>query len=268
MKNELLRGFYNTSPLWKKEQLGITQFEFPKVNLNPSEKIEIPSNLRLGHQMEFVFKHLIHNSGHYQIVGSNLLVEEGKTRIGELDFILKNTSTKKFVHVELAYKFYIINPEISEPIFRLMGPNKRDMFYTKLEKLKEKQFPLLYHHSLSKFWKVFDCRPIDVPQQCCFKAQLFLPYGKKNVGIRPLNKQCIAGNWIRFDDFNSKDFHNARFYIPKKIEWVIAARENVDWMSHYETLMEVNLRMVSQNAPMLWVNWPNHALQKLFVVWW
>ncbi len=267
MLNELLTGFYNTPPLWKNVQFGLQQFKMPEVDAVTDISIQIPARLRLGHQMEYVFKHLIDLSNKFEVRHNNINVEEGKLRIGELDFILKEKNSNKHLHVELAYKFYIINPEISQPIYRLMGPNKRDMFYTKLDKLKEKQFPLLFHNSLQQYWQPDGIEPSEVLQQCCFKAQLFQPYGQK-VSIRPLNTDCITGSWIRFDDFKTSEFQSYEYYIPYKIQWVIAPNENVEWMSHYEILLEVNLRLLKENAPMLWVKPPSGEIKKLFVVWW
>jgi hypothetical protein len=260
-------GFYKTPPLWKNQQFGIQQFDFPEWKGNSTTAVELPTNLRLGHQMEHVFKHLVNASGQFEVVLSNLHIEEGKLRVGELDFILRDIKRKQVLHVELAYKFYIINPEISEPIYRLMGPNRRDMFYTKLDKLKEKQLPLLYHGSLDPYWQATDINPLDIEQQCCIKAQLFQPYAEQ-ASIRPLNMDCVAGSWIRFDDFNAPEFRKNEYYIPKKLEWVIAPHENVSWMNHYEALMDVNLRMFKENAPMLWVKQPSGQIEKLFVVWW
>lgn len=265
--NSILHGFYHTFPLWTKQQFGLTQFDFPEITLDGILAIDFPENLRLGHQMEYVFKHLMGMAQDYELVLSNVLVDEGKTRIGELDFILKNTSTQKYVHVELAYKFYIINPEISEPIYRLMGPNKRDMFHTKLDKLKTKQLPLLFHNSLAPYWETLEIDPIEIEQQCCFKVQLFEPYAE-NVSIRPLNTSCIVGKWLRFDDFNTPEFRHYHYYIPRKLEWVIVPHENVGWKSHYETLLDVNLNMVKENAPMLWIRKSTGAIEKVFVVWW
>lgn len=268
MTAAFFKGFYTTPPIWKKEQFGLIQFQFPEVDLNTLPNITIPNNLRLGHQLEYVFKQLIQSSDSYKVMGHNLLIEEGKKRIGELDFILKRTEDAHYIHVELAYKFYIINPEISEPIYRLMGPNKRDMFYTKLDKLKEKQLPLLHHPSLSKHLEIMGCGRLKIHQRCCFKAQLFEPYGGEHASIRPLNPNCIVGKWIRFAGFNSEEFRNAFFHLPIKSQWVIAPHAEVPWMNHYETLMEVNLRMVRENAPLLWIKWPDNRLEKLFVVWW
>jgi hypothetical protein len=68
--------------------------------------------------------------------------------------------------MELAYKFYLFDPSISsEPINNWIGPNRNDSLQEKLEKLKTKQFPLLYHKlAKSKFTTV----AIDQVSQAMF----------------------------------------------------------------------------------------------------
>ncbi|MEN1786135.1 MAG: DUF1853 family protein [Bacteroidota bacterium] len=260
-------GFLNTPPLWEKEQFGLPQFKFPPVVISNLKETQLPRNLRLGHQMEKVFQQLIHSTDSFDLVEHNILVEAGRHRIGELDFIIQNKNTHQYFHVELVYKFYLIDPTISEPIYRLVGPNRRDMFYTKLDKLKEKQLPLLFHPSLTPLWETLEIDPLKIAQSCCFKAQLFAPLGEKP-SIRPLNNACIAGTWIRFDVFNTERFRSASYHMPRKLEWVLSPHLEVPWRSHYEILLDVNLRMVAKNAPMLWMKTPSGALSRLFVVWW
>ena len=268
METELCLGFYNTAPLWVKEQFGIKQFDFPQLELSSYLAKQIPEKLRLGHKMEYVFEQLIRFSNQWEVITKNVLIDQDKMRLGELDFILKNKNTQTYYHVELAYKFYIINPEISEPIHRLMGPNKRDMFYTKLDKLKEKQFPLLYSNELSQQLNDLQINPSKVKQEACFKTQLFTPYKDNTISIRPLNKNCIQGNWIRFEDFNTTEFKGFEYYILHKQEWAVLPSEKRTYTSHYETLLNINLRMLKENTPMLWMKKPNGNLEKLFVVWW
>ncbi|WP_350285922.1 DUF1853 family protein [uncultured Croceitalea sp.] len=268
MDNELCFGFYNTSPLWLKEQFGVSQFEFPNLDLVNFKPDALNENLRLGHQMEEVCAQLLTLSENWTIIAKNVLVDQEKIRLGELDFIIQNRRKNTIHHVELAYKFYIVNPEISEPIHSLMGPNKRDMFYTKLDKLKEKQFPLLYADALIQQLEILRLNPNQIVQEACFKTQLFVPYNNEKVSIRPLNKNCIVGKWIHFEDFNSKEFKGNEYYIPSKREWIIAPTAERHYSSHYETLLDINMRMLKENAPMVWVKRQDGALEKLFVVWW
>ena len=261
-------GFLNTEPLWVNEQFGVRQFEFPEVDVNRFVSKPIPDRLRLGHRMEHVFKQLIAASSLYEIIIYNLTVKKNKRTIGEIDFILRSLPTGQLLHVELTYKFYIIDTVISEPVHQLIGPNRRDMFFTKMEKIKQAQFPLV-HSSEGK--EALQMNGIDdelVEQQCCFKGQLFVPYDTPKVHIRPLNKGCISGFWIKFDAFNTDTFRQHTYYIPYKQEWVTAPHHHVDWQSHFKILMELNLRMIKENAPMVWMRKSNTEFEKFFVVWW
>ncbi len=261
-------GFLNTPALWTNEQFGIRQFEFPEIHPNDFVVQPIPGRIRLGHQMEHVFLQLIDQSDTYQVVVHNLPVKQGNRTIGEIDFILKETETSKIIHVELTYKFYIIDSDISEPIHQLIGPNRRDMFFTKMEKIKNRQFPLLHTAEGAEVLKHNGIDHTSLEHQCCFKAQLFVPFGKPSVRILPLNKASIQGFWLRFDEFNTKHFQEYSYYIPYKTEWVVPPHNDIPWKSHFEILIDLNLRMIKENAPMVWMHKSKAEIEKFFVVWW
>ena len=263
-----IAGFLQTPPLWTKTQFGIRQFEFPQIDLSDFTPAPIPQNIRLGHQMEQVCKQLLDHSLDYEIFVFNLPVRKGKQTLGEIDYILKNKTTGQLIHVELTYKFYIINPEISEPIHQLMGPNRRDMFFTKMEKIKNEQFTLLHSTVGRQILAEQDISTKEIDHQACYKAQLFEPYQSDPINLRPLNPNCIVGYWIRLNELRAEAFQSLQFYIPYKTEWVVAPHDNVTWLSHYETILEVNMRLLKQNAPMLWVKKGTDTFEKCFVVWW
>ena len=218
--------------------------------------------------MEHVFLQLITFSDAFDILIHNHPIKKGKRTIGEIDFILRERDTGRLLHVELTYKFYLVDPDITEPVHRLMGPNKRDMFFTKMEKIKNRQFPLLHSAEGKKALQKNGIDPEQVEHQCCFKAQLFNPLGTIATHIRPLNKSCISGFWIRFGDFEREEFKVHTYYVPYKSEWVVAPHDDVPWQSHFELLLDLNLRMLKENAPMVWMRRSDTEYEKFFVVWW
>ena len=264
----LHQGFLNTAPLWINRQFGITQFSFPSIDLTSFKAKPLPARLRLGHQMEHIFKQLIDHSSYYTIRIANLPLKVRNRTIGEIDFILQNNSTKQLLHVELTYKFYVIDPSITEPVHQLVGPNRRDMFFTKMEKIKQRQFPIIHSDQGKSALLQNGIANEDIEPQCCYKAQLFVPYFQPKVHIRPLNQHCIQGFWLKFEEFNTTEFRAFTYYIPYKSEWVITPQLDRPWQSHYEMLMELNLRMLKENAPMIWVRKPKGVIEKGFVVWW
>ena len=142
-------AFLNTPPLWTGTAFGLKQFELPKIDLSSFVPQYIPENLRLGHQVEYIFEQLLTHSGAYEVLLHNLQIQRDKITIGELDFILKPqikknnyTTPSKLIHLELTYKFYLIDPSIPETINQLVGPNRGDAFHSKLQKTKSKQLPI------------------------------------------------------------------------------------------------------------------------------
>ena len=203
-------GFVNTPPLWEGTQFGIQQFDFPKMEMNLLQLENISTNLRLGHQMEYVFKQLIEKSKLYQILIYNLQIENEKRTLGEVDFILNELATGNLIHVELAYKFYIIDKTQTSPIHRLIGPNQRDTFFDKKEKILNSQFPLL--HSKEGVEILAD-QKIDVTSlthQSCFKAQLFQHFNSSVVDTEVFNNNCIVGSWLKFDEMEQAYFTSAQ----------------------------------------------------------
>ncbi len=261
-------GFLNTPPLWEKSQFGLVQFDFPTLNIDHIKPKAIPHNIRLGHQLEFVFKQLVEASKAYDILLHNLPIKNDHRTIGEIDFVLKDKLTKQLLHIELTYKFYIINPEITAPIHRLMGPNKRDRFFTKMEKIRNVQIPLLHSTEGKKALEQLEIDVDDIEHQTCFKGQLFKPFQSTNAFIGPLNNNCIEGYWLRFAEFNTKDFQKHQYYIPTKSEWVITPHSNLEWKTHFEIAMEIQLRLIEENAPMVWMKKSESIIEKFFVVWW
>ena len=140
-----INGFLATPPLWTKTAFGLSQFEMPSIDLSTFVAQPIPSKLRLGHQIEYIFKQLLDQTERYKVLAHNIQILRDKNTIGELDFIVEDRFREsKKIHIELTYKFYILDDTIKEPIHRLIGPNRKDSFFTKMEKTRDKQLPLIF----------------------------------------------------------------------------------------------------------------------------
>jgi len=264
------KAFLSSAPLWQGLRFGLTQFNFPKVSLSNYVVRSYPFHLRLGHQMEYIFRHLIQHSLDYEVKLHNLVIKENNLSIGEIDFILQHIQTKQLFHIELAYKFYLIDDRVSDPQQCLIGPNRRDHFITKIEKIKQKQIPLLYHNSTKKTLMNYGIDIANIQHQVCYKAQLFVPYTHKKLRLKEVNNSCIAGYWLRLVMLDDPVFYGARFYIPEKYEWVLQPSETAtrNWVSYEEGLSRISPFIQEQRAPMVWILHTNITVEKCFVVWW
>ncbi len=262
-----INGFLESEALWTGNQFGLEQFVMPKIDLQTFKTNTIPTNLRLGHQVEHIFTQLLNHCKAYEVLAHSIQVKKGNNTIGELDYLIQSISGQ-VLHLELSYKFYLLDPDISEPIHRLVGPNRRDMFFTKLDKTKEKQLPLLFTDHCKRVLMERGLPKENIEQQVCFKAQLFAPYHQRAPTIRPLNTNCIVGSWLRFSDFEKEEFKANKFYLPRKYEWLHKPHAQVKFNNHFDVLMEINLKHLGERAPMVWMKKRDGTIDKFFVVWW
>lgn len=261
-------GFIQTQPLWKGNFHGLQQFNLPETDLSTLVQIPIPENLRLGHRVEHVFAQLINHSDQYDLIAHNLQVQKEKITLGELDFILRERSTHKLFHVELSYKFYILDPSLEMPIQRAMGPNRKDQFFAKMTKTKEKQLPIIYTEEGRQALALYNIEAEDLNQQICFLGQLFVPFKDTEMSFAPFPQDCVVGYWLDFKEFSILHSEGASFYMPQKAEWLHEPHEDVVWCTHDVISKLILEQHREKRAPLIWVRLKNNKYQKCFVVWW
>jgi len=264
----MLRAFVETPPLWQHTRFGVTQFDFPVVDLQGVRPVAFPANRRLGHKIEFLFLECLQGQDRYELLHHSVLIKNGVKTLGEIDFILKDRERESLLQVELTYKFYLIDATIDDPIHQLIGPNRRDLFYHKITKIRNGQFKVPFSPPGSDVLRRLKIDSKKLVQQACFKAQLFVPYHTISIPLGPLNQHCITGFWIPFKDFNTDTFKNYRYYLPTKEEWLLKPYDTESWITHNELLIEVDLSIRKQRAPMVWMKKNGSEFEKFFVVWW
>ena len=111
----------------------------------PSVLPNIPLRQKLGHLYEDALTSLIDASPTLERLARNLQIQEDKHHtLGELDFLLRETSTQKIIHLELAVKFYLAYQR-EDKSWIYPGPNARDNWHKKLQRLRTHQFQLSRH---------------------------------------------------------------------------------------------------------------------------
>lgn len=268
MELEQIKGFLNTPALWQGKLFEVDQFNFLKMNLDDFCPQAIPQNIRLGHQVEHIFYQLLHHDKTYEILLFNQAIKNEIRTLGEIDFILKDTVSKEIIHIELTYKFYIIDLTIEDKIHQLIGPNKRDSFYDKIEKIKNKQFKLLHTKEAANLLHNNKIAIKKNSSKTVFKAQLFKPYKANNLNIAPFNNDCICGYWLRMRDFDTLEFNSQHFYLPSKKEWIIAPHENVVWSSFKNIKTEIEESHKRNHSPMVWMKKSQQEFEKFFIIFW
>ncbi|EAQ39973.1 hypothetical protein MED134_04449 [Dokdonia sp. MED134] len=262
-------GFLNTPTLWTGTQFSLTQFEIPRIDLSTFSATTIPPHLRLGHQVEYIFKQLLDHSERYTVLAHNIQIKRDKITLGELDFVVEDRFRESVkIHIELTYKFYIIDTTVASPIHQLMGPNRKDHFYLKVQKTRDRQLPLAYSAEGLDALQSINVNPEQLEQCTLFMGQLFTPYNKNVILPEEINPRAIIGYWMQLDDFCTASFLDYRYYITTKPEWLHEPYNEVNWLNHKEALAIIREKHTLKRAPLVWIQKDDATVDKAFVVWW
>lgn len=134
----------------------------------------------------------------------------------------------------------------------------------KLEKLKRKQFPLLYHNCTKTIFNTIDIE--EVSQALCLLVSLFIPYEYK-ASFSPVYEKAIKGYYLNMETFISLDNSEKTYYIPSKKEWGMAPLENEIWVEFKAIENSINTSIKKRQAPLCWQKYKNSYVA-FFIVWW
>lgn len=243
---------------------GFPAFSLKQLQCDENIDLELPIHMRLGHMVERIVGELLKASGNFKVLHENVQIVENKRTIGEIDFILQEIPTQKIIHLEFAYKFYLFDPGISKnTINNWIGPNRNDSLIEKIQKLKERQFPILYRpQAKERLSEIHD----DIQQELCLLASLYIPYNY-NHDFDPEYKNAIKGYYLHFVDFRNLDHSQVRYYIPDKKEWGMDPSENRVWLCYEDIQEQIHLRTEEKQTPMVWLKREGHC-EAFFVTWW
>ncbi|TEW75623.1 DUF1853 family protein [Gramella jeungdoensis] len=258
-------GFLNTPQLWENNEVfELQQFELPKLKTPIFEGV-LQKNQRLGKRVESFLSHLLKQDVTVKILVENKQIQNKKITVGELDFLIE--TYKNPIHLEVIYKFYLYDASVGETeLEHWIGPNRRDSLVSKLNKLQDKQLPLLYNSFTKPLLTKLNLKPKTVQQQVLFKAQLFIPYQAKNIELKPLNKNCEKGFYIHFNEL--QQFNKCKFHIPSKINWLQEIQIQTKWQTFEQFAQTIEVFLNQKSAPLCWLKHPNGETEKFFVVWW
>lgn len=258
-------GFIKSHFLWFGNDIKkLEQFKTEKTNTLAIDFFN-EKKLRLGKWVERLVNFEINHFDDTIIIAENIQVQQGNKTLGELDCIL--IRNEQPIHLEIVYKFYLYDSGAgTAEIEKWIGPNRRDSFIEKLNKLIEKQLPLLHHPQTEVYLNELGLSSKSIAQQVYFKAQLFVPLKKFGEKFSVINTNCIVGFYVHQNEL--EQFKSCKFFIPKKHDWLIVPHTDVNWLNFEEFKPKIGAFLKQQNAPLCWLKKKNGELFKLFVVWW
>ncbi|MBD0831985.1 DUF1853 family protein [Aestuariibaculum sediminum] len=259
------QGYCSTPNLWVGNTVyGLEQFNLPCSRTSKFNGV-IADKLRLGKLVERFVSHDLKQHPEISNLVEGLQIQKDKITIGELDalFLFK----KQPIHLEIVYKFYLYDPLLGDnELYNWIGPNRKDSLIKKLDKLKNKQLPLLFNSNTKHYLNRFNINANHFDQRVLFRAQLFLPYqGDKNI-FNLINPECVQGFYIKMKDLDV--FKTSKFYIPSKLDWLLEVSAHVNWLTYSKFKAEIINLITNKTSPLCWVKHPNGIIKKIFIVWW
>ena len=262
--NRRFDGFRNTPFLWKEVLEGLKMYTPGELSIIDYPKIDSRPHIRLGKLIEQFVLFELEQDVSVELLESNLQVFRDQITIGELDCLIRQSELN--IHLEIVYKFYLYDPSIPAELDRWVGPNRNDSLVLKLNKLKEKQLPLLYHPETAKLLNGLNLKSAEFIQRLCFKAQLFVPFNLQESSFPFVNNDCIQGFYIRQEDLTL--FTDHTYYIPSKLDWLVEPHRDVAWVSLQTFQNAISELLTSRRSPLCWMKSREGQIQKFFVVWW
>lgn len=199
--------------------------------LNPSELDAALAQLKshfLGTYVEALWLYYLRKSKRYRLIANGLQVNiEGKT-VGEFDFVVEDLLAShdqdRFIHQELAIKFYLALPVSDQKKPYWFGSNHIDRLDLKARHLKEHQLRL---SSVPEAQQLLDeLGAPNVTRECIIRGRLFFPYDKK---LRRLchnyesdTKHITKGTWYTLSEFINvnRDNTSSNYFILDKVNWM------------------------------------------------
>lgn len=224
-----------------------------ELDKNPSELLDFLSAKNshlLGKYFEALVEFWLNKSPSKELLVSNLQINSNSQTIGEIDFIYKDFSVNKLIHLETVGKFFLwINDNFEFSSF--VGPNPNDSLDKKIFRIINYQIPLVKSDEGRNTLKLMGIKD-EIESKVLFKGYLFTPIGKE-IHASFIYDNFFRGFWLRSKELNMIENRKSFWKILKRKEWVSPYfTDNKSQLSDWNTIKEkIEVEFTAKNYPIL-----------------
>ena len=230
------RGVYQTlDDAWFDDVLEESQVFLIALDNDPSELknwLEASSTRLLGIRFESMLAFFFKNHPRFQVLAKNVQLEAGGQTLGEIDFIIKDLTQGKVLHIEAACKFYLSSKN-SPQWGCWVGPNPHDTLKLKMDKLVD-QLAVTKTEQGKRF---LDDERISHPEPTLLmKGSFHHHYSNLAMAKRPkFSNPCYnSGWWCHQRELNELDNPHLLWAKLDKKSWlcpqIIGHQETLDFI--------------------------------------
>lgn len=232
--------------------------DLPEASIFPHHTLTLPKELtnlnfqqKLGHLYEDSLATLLASSTHYEIVEKSHQIREDTGRtLGELDFLIRELASNQLLHLELAVKFYLA---VETPDGLLLpGPDARDNYFRKLEKMRSHQLVLTqkFQHLLPEKFQHEKITTQQIVHGCIFDHIHATQLAEADF----LNQNGRRGKWLHSAQCTDFFGHKTNLEIIPKPLWPVPLESITDiplekWLPNTTIDRCVMVRAKHDNTP-------------------
>jgi len=178
-------------------------------------------NQRLGHYYERLWQFALQQAPGVRLLAANLPVRQAGQTLGELDLLLEDRDGVH--HLELAVKFYLGCPPLTEQWLRWIGPGREDRLDRKLNHLRQHQLQLAQSHAARQL--LHSLATDTVNAAAWLGGYLFRPWQVPVADPAGANPQGLSGDWLhraQLPDY-VQQYADCRWVPLERLQWLAPA---------------------------------------------
>ena len=186
--------------------------------ISTGEKNTLNLEQKLGHLYEDALTALLESTPQYETLGKAIQIQDSKSQtLGELDFLIRDLSVGQLIHLELAVKFYLAVQ--SEAGVLLPGPDARDNYFRKLERMRTHQLQLVkkFRSLLPELFRHENITVQQLVHGCIFDHI----HASHAAAAEFLNADCRRGKWLRQKECTEYFGRNTTLKVIPKPLWPV-----------------------------------------------
>ncbi|MCK5893035.1 MAG: DUF1853 family protein [Endozoicomonadaceae bacterium] len=234
-----------TSPLNAAYQPDITE-----ISRHTDDLLNKPSfkrNHLLGIYYETLWQFIFNYLRETQLIRCNHQVQSEKCTVGEFDLLYFCTIRKRFIHREMAVKFYLGLPDAISPR-EWLGPGLEDRLDLKLTRMLEQQCQLSQTSEGRDSLEMLGIT--NVVSEALLQGSLFYPFDKRCHTLEIASGNHLRGEWLPVSELND--------YLEQRQISHIAHLSKHEWITH-----SINRRSIYPAHPRIQTRESLHPLVSL-----